>query len=90
MQMLHHKNMKKKENKCMEAILKFRLPEEAAEHLQALNGGKWAGVVWELDRALRSGLKYGHDWKTANEALEAVRDGLAREMEEEGLGFDAG
>ena len=71
----------------MEAILKFRLPEEAAEHLQALNGGKWAGVVWELDKSLRPGLKYGHDWKTADEALEAIRTKLREEMAEECLSF---
>ncbi len=40
------------------ATLTFRLPEEEDEHQLAIDGGKWAAVLWELDMWLRNGAKY--------------------------------
>ena len=72
-----------------EAILKFNLPEENNEYQKAINGASWAHVVWELDEAfLRNCLKYGHEYKSADEALEAVRDKLRELMEENDLNIN--
>ena len=44
----------------MEAILKFNLPEEAAELKYAQDGGKWMVVVEEVANEIRNLLKYGN------------------------------
>ena len=36
------------------ATLEFTLPEEAAEHRDAIQGGTWRGVVGEFDNQLRA------------------------------------
>jgi hypothetical protein len=57
----------------MKAILEFNLPEDEVEHKRAL----FADVVYsQMDEArlqCRNWLKYGHDFKTPDEAIEACR-----------------
>jgi hypothetical protein len=60
----------------MKAILEFNLPEEANEHRLAINGLAWYCVVYDMEQKLRAWLKYGHEFKTADEAIEAMRDEL--------------
>ncbi len=38
----------------MKAILEFTLPEEAAEHMQAVRAGDVMAALWEFDQYLRS------------------------------------
>lgn len=45
----------------MEAILKFTLPEENQDYLDAVNGSQWKTVVWKMDRELRAIEKHGDD-----------------------------
>lgn len=45
----------------MEAILKFNLPEEQEEFEYAVNGSKWASLVWNLDQELRNKIKYSEN-----------------------------
>lgn len=71
----------------MKAILVYNLPSEAVEHRQALDAGRWESVVWELDRQLRDWLKYGNEIKSADEALEKVREKLRDEMANNNLEF---
>ena len=71
----------------MKAHLIFDLPEEAAEHLNALQGAAWQAVVWNLDQALRNWVKYGSELNTAEEALTQMREKIHAEMENEGLNF---
>lgn len=67
-------------------------PDERAAHRDALDGWKWKLLVQELldggPQSLRHWLKYGHDFKTADDALEAVRRIIYESMEEDGLGVD--
>ncbi len=58
------------------ATLSFSLPEERAEHFDAIHGGDWRNVVYELSMFLRNALKHGHEYKTADDALEAVKTKL--------------
>ena len=65
----------------MKAILEFNLPEETTEHLLAIHGVDFNSVCWELDECLRGWLKHGHEFKTIEEALEAVRNELIKSMD---------
>ena len=42
----------------MEAILKYNLPDDQEDFNIALNGGKWALSMWELNNWLRSQIKH--------------------------------
>ena len=66
----------------MKAILEFNLPEEAAEHMLALDGGKWMSVCFEFDKRLRSLEKYGNRDKIS---VSEVRRLLREEIESLGL-----
>lgn len=57
----------------MEATLKFNLPEEKEEFLKAQNGAVTHSIIYDVDSKLRSYLKYGHGFKTPDEAIENVR-----------------
>ena len=46
-------------------------------------------AVWGFQNEwLRSALKYGHSYKTADEALEAARDALYEELRSHGIDID--
>ena len=66
----------------MKAILEFNLPEEAAEHRLALDGGKWMSVCFVIDQWLRSIEKHGN--RDAVKVSE-VRSRLHEEIEASGL-----
>lgn len=68
----------------MKAILEFNLPEESAEHLQALRGGAWEFVLFELDQHLRSIVKHGNDEAEADFA-QTIRDHIYETMGAHGL-----
>ena len=61
----------------MEATLKFNLPEEREDHLLAVRAGDMAAGVADAMEQTRCWLKHGHDFKTADEAIEACRALLA-------------
>lgn len=60
----------------MKAILEFNLPEEKEEFVKAQNGATAYSIIYDLDSKLRYYLKYGHDFKTSDEAIENVRNYL--------------
>jgi len=72
----------------LEAILKYKLPEEESNFRVAAMSMDWALALWDLDQHLRSLLKYGHEFKSADEALEAVREHLHDLMEEREISFN--
>lgn len=72
----------------MKAILEFNLPEETIEHLLALHGADYSIVCQELDERLRGWLKYGHEFKTIEEALESVRNELRQLLEDRYITLD--
>lgn len=73
----------------MKAILEFNLPEEQSDHRLAIDGYKYNLVIWKYENeVLRKWLKYGHKFKTANEALTAARKELWDLMDEYGLKMD--
>lgn len=63
----------------MKAILEFNLPEDRDEFTLAKDGHGWYCACLDLDNWLRGKLKHGHEFKTADEALEACRKYLNNE-----------
>jgi len=70
------------------AILKYKLPEEESNFRVAAMSMDWALALWDLDQHLRSLLKYGHEFKSADKALEGIRQYLYNIMEERGISFN--
>lgn len=54
----------------------------------ACRASDWALVVWEIDTKLRNWLKHGHEWKTADMALEETRTFLWNTLDCYGLNLD--
>ncbi|CAB4142011.1 hypothetical protein UFOVP425_7 [uncultured Caudovirales phage] len=69
-------------------ILEFDRVEEYDEIQEALNGWKWASVVYDLDQFLRSEIKYnGNNTGEQIKAYEAARERLREIMQEWKLNF---
>ena len=66
----------------VKAKLVFDLPSEAEEHNDALNGSRYKAALEDLDNWLRGLVKYGHEYKTVDDAIDACRDKL-RELRDE-------
>mgnify|MGYP001609993013 CR=1 FL=1 len=72
----------------MRAFLSFELPEDEAAFRLASRAGDWACVIGGLDQQLRAWIKYGHDFKDADTALDAARELLHREILDRGLDIE--
>ena len=74
----------------MKAILRFSLPEENSEFMLAKKGSEWANVLYTVDDHLRNWLKHGlpPTFKSAERALEGIREVLNEEMQASNLTFD--
>jgi len=64
----------------MKAIIEFSLPEEQYEHKAALQGSSLRVVISTIDHTLRGYLKHGHQFKSADEAIENIRKQLHNEL----------
>ena len=64
----------------MKAILEFNLPEEEREYQMANQARDMLCVIGNLEDTLRSYLKYGHTFKTPEEALQSIRTRLHEEL----------
>jgi hypothetical protein len=60
----------------MKAILEFNLPEEESEFMEAVNGGMFKHVLWQLDQNLRSNLKYGELPEAQYKCYDTIRKDL--------------
>jgi hypothetical protein len=63
----------------MKAILEFNLPEDQREFEIANQSKDMLCIIGNLEDTLRSYLKYGHQFKTPEEALQAIRTRLHEE-----------
>ena len=64
----------------MKAILEFNLPEDRREYEMANQAPDMVAAIGHFEDRLRSYLKYGHDFKTPEEAIEAMRTLLYEEI----------
>ena len=71
----------------MEAILKFNLPDDQEDFNIALDGGKWALSMFELNQWLRSQIKHPPADMTDDtyKAFEDTRDKLYEILQENSL-----
>ena len=65
----------------MKAILEFNLPEDNYQHKAALQGADLKLIIATLDNMLRGYLKYGHQFKTADDAIETIRNELHHDLQ---------
>lgn len=67
----------------MTATLTFNLPEEDAEHTQALRAGHMASVLCEVDNLLRGWIKHGtpRTHTDASDAFEQLRSVMSEVMD---------
>ena len=72
----------------MKAIIEFNSPEDNNEHRIAVDSMSWALTAWDIDRKLRDWLKYGHEFKTADEAIEKTREFLHETLYERNISLD--
>ena len=61
----------------MKATLEFNLPEDQPEFNNAIKGGDWKHVCWEMDQYLRKHIKY--DESLSEEQLR-VYEGVREEL----------
>lgn len=62
------------------ATLTFNLPEEEPEYKTVVNASKLFSCLWDIDQQTRSYLKHGHPFKTADEAIENIREMIDHEL----------
>ena len=64
----------------MKAILEFNLPEDQRKFEMANQAVDMVAAIGHFEDRLRSYIKYGHEFKSANEALESIRALLNEEI----------
>lgn len=71
----------------MKAILEFNLPDDHHEFEDAINGGDWKSVVWDINQYLRSKTKYAPDDmpEEAYKAYDECRERLFELINNNGL-----
>jgi hypothetical protein len=60
----------------MKAKLEYNLPEDQSFFNAACKATEMRSAISDFDNELRNWIKYGHNFKTADEALEKVRESL--------------
>ena len=75
----------------MEAILKFKLPEDHAEFEMATKGSDMYSALWEMDQWLRQQYKYMPDEGYSGDKYDAyyeAREKLREIISEHSINFD--
>lgn len=61
------------------------MPDDEVEFNWANNGYNYYSVLCELDNELRSKIKYGNEFVSADDALEYIRNYLFQKLEEHNI-----
>ncbi len=69
----------------MKATLEYNLPEEQDLYIGACQGVNIKNVMRDIDNEMRNWLKHGHSFKSADEALEKVRQMLYDDLNRYGI-----
>ncbi len=72
----------------MKAILEFNLPDEESGFIFAVHGREFALTCSAMADMLRQYVKYDHDFKTADDAIESIRESLYEFMEGYGVNLE--
>ena len=63
-----------------QVVMKFTLPRDKEWFEASYYGIDWRAVVEEMDEQIHSWIKHGHNFKSVEEALEAMQDFLQESM----------
>ena len=69
-------------------VQEFEQPEDQEMFEIVTHALGWWSVANDVEHALRNSLKYGHDYKTADEALEAIRRLLYEVVDAQNISLD--
>jgi len=72
----------------MKILLRFDLPEDQHEYDVATQAPKVQSFLWDFSQQLRSWQKYHHDFKSADDALDKIRDEFYRLLNEHNIDID--
>lgn len=61
----------------MKTIIEFNHPEDSQDLKIAQRGNEYYCIIFETLQEIRNYLKYGHQFKTVEEALEKIRETLS-------------
>ena len=64
----------------MKALIEFNLPDERAEHEDALHGSDYRRIVEAVDERCRTWIKHGNNFKQPEDLAQAIRDLILEEM----------
>lgn len=65
--------------------LEFDLPEEQYDLTLALDGPEWYRIYDDIRQHVRTSYKYGHTYKSANEAIDDIYGFICRQPSERSL-----
>ncbi len=64
------------------------IPEDKCEADLTFRGMDWALSMWDLDEEIRKKIKYGHKFKSPDQALKWAMETLRDILESRNLSFD--
>jgi hypothetical protein len=72
----------------MKALLRFDLPEDQRDYELVIQAPKTQRFLWEFNEQLRSWYKYHHDFTSADDALNKIREEFYRLLNEHDVNID--
>lgn len=72
----------------MRATLQFNLPDDQHEYEVAVQAPKVQAFLWDFSQQLRTWYKYHHDFKSADDALDKIREEFYRLLNEHQINID--
>ena len=71
----------------MKATLEFDMPDDQPEFETAINAQKMKDLIWDFGEQLRGWDKRGHNFKTADDAVDKIRDYFIKRINDYNLDF---
>lgn len=68
--------------------IEYNLPDEQHEYEVAMQATKSQSFLWDFSQQLRSWQKYHHDFKSADDALDKIREEFYRLLNEHNVDID--
>jgi hypothetical protein len=72
----------------MKVLLRFDLPEDQHEYDVATQAPKVQSFLWDFSEQIRSWQRNHHDFKSANDALDKIRDEFYRLLNKHNVNID--
>lgn len=72
----------------MKAILEFNLPEDQHSYEVAVQAPRVQSFLWDFSQQLREWYKYHHNFTSADDALDKIREEFYRLLNEHNIDMD--